>query len=125
MRKFLKFTLILISLSLILITVASAGAYVYLSGFADLEIDSSVILCEMQNEKSRLYAYNFENRKSREGSADSSPYAYLSDGRKYEYAKDALGVKICGFETMTFEETHLCPACLHKLLTWTKVIEED
>jgi hypothetical protein len=43
--------------------------------------------------------------------------------RKYEYAIDTKGAKLCGFETMTFEETHLCQVCLRQLLTWTRVIE--
>ena len=45
--------------------------------------------------------------------------------RKYECAEDALGIKICGFERIVFEETHLCQVCLYKLLNWTKVIEEN
>ena len=45
--------------------------------------------------------------------------------RKYEYARSALGTKICGFETTVFDETHFCPICLHKLLNWTKIIEDD
>ena len=87
MRKILKFTLILISVSLVSLTVASAWAYVYLKKHASSSLDESVILCEIENQKSELYAYNFYDRKSREGSVSDNPYAYLSDGKKYEYAK--------------------------------------
>ena len=87
MRKILKFILILISVSLISLTVASAGAYVYLKKHATASLDESVVLCEMENQKSELYAYNFYDRKSRDGSVGDTPYAYLSDGKKYEYAK--------------------------------------
>ena len=76
MRRFLKFTLIVISASLIFLTLASAVAYVYLEKFRNSALDDSVILCEIQNERSALYAYNFEDRKSREGDALDEPYAY-------------------------------------------------
>jgi hypothetical protein len=43
--------------------------------------------------------------------------------RKYEYARDALGVKIVGFSNITFDETHLCQKCLQKILNFTNIIE--
>jgi hypothetical protein len=45
--------------------------------------------------------------------------------RTYKYARDMLGVKLCGFPDIIFEETHFCPACLNKLLNWTKVVDEE
>ena len=85
MRKFLKFTLILISVSFLCLTVAAVGAYTYLLRFSDLSLDDSVIFYKMRNEKSELYAYDFENRESRDGDIIDTPYAYLSDGGRHEY----------------------------------------
>ena len=44
--------------------------------------------------------------------------------RKYEYARDMLGVKLCGFAHIAFEETHFCSRCLQRLLNFTNIIEE-
>ena len=52
MRKFLKFTLILISVSFLCLTVAAVGAYTYLLRFSDLSLDDSVVFYKMRNEKS-------------------------------------------------------------------------
>ena len=86
MRKILKFTLILISVLFLCLTVAAVWAYTYLLRFSDLSLDDSIVFYKMRNEKSELYAYNFENRESREGNATDTPYAYLSDGGRHEYA---------------------------------------
>ena len=45
--------------------------------------------------------------------------------RKYVYVRDVLGIKITGICKVSFEETHLCPVCLQKILNFTNIIEDD
>lgn len=85
MKRFLKFVLILISFSLVGLTFATVFAFIYLSPSSKLELDDALILCEVQNKKSRLYSYNSISKKSGGSIYSDEPYAYLSDGRKYSH----------------------------------------
>ena len=44
--------------------------------------------------------------------------------RTYKYVKDTHGNKIVGFPDITFAETHLCDLCYHKMLNFTRKIDE-
>lgn len=87
MKGFLKLLLISFALIFVLSGIVGIFAYNKLLKCKDYELDEYLIISQTQNEKSRIYAYNFSDRYGREGQIEDEPYAELSNYRRYERAE--------------------------------------
>lgn len=87
MKGFIKFLLISFTLIFVLSGIGSILVYKKLLKYKDAELDEYLIYSQTQNEKSRIYAYNFSDRYQREGRIEDEPYAELSNYQRYERAE--------------------------------------
>ncbi len=85
MKKFLKCTLIAISVMFVILTVGVIFGALYLLQYRDNKIDESLLSSNSISHMTEFYRYEFEDRGKRLGNASLIESAKLNGGIKYKY----------------------------------------